>query len=664
VAGTPLRRASCLGLFVFLALFLPLRLLRAGAEQSLWIDETASLMLASHPVAVILDQCAVDTNPPGYFLALKAWLKLGKLILGSPGILWARALGTLAWTLGAILVWWLGRSLLPHGANLLLVSVAGSAFAAVAAQDARGYCLAVPALAAALLLILDLYAQPERAVRAQAARWSLTGLLLALALWSHLLSAIVFVCLALLFACLAARRRTGAFLGCGTAAFLAAGLSFLPWSLAVISAIGSLSASAATWMTPATVPNLLAVFYYWFPFGRVAGPGRLLLDALGIASLLLPVAAALLARRTRRASRPVLLFGALAGLGVAFAFVVSLWLLQRFGLMTVFFAPRYPALAAELWAAGLALLVLWAAAGADWPQPIAWLCLAPWLVASLAGQLLALQVERRGGLEEMRAHFAPFLPGAGKALYVMPSELLPYYRETFRDFRLRPIESLPCELATMEHATVLDVNFWHVLDRPRDLIARTLLERAPLAASRQAASFPDSRHDYAIYRLRGIDHAAARALCARGLAPTARPIPPAAAAVALPEAQEYQRGWSFPEVAPDLTIRRWASAPASELTFDRALPPGRYLLHLAGYNPPYPLTPAKVTVQPPEGVPQVERLPEGEFALAVPFDLTARHGPLRVGLSRATWSPKTATGAPDTRVLSLLLEYAWVERRS
>ena len=65
----PGRRAALLGLLLFLAVFLPLRLARAGAEQSLWIDETASFMLASHPFSVILDQCAVDTNPPGYFFA-------------------------------------------------------------------------------------------------------------------------------------------------------------------------------------------------------------------------------------------------------------------------------------------------------------------------------------------------------------------------------------------------------------------------------------------------------------------------------------------------------------------------------------------------------------------------------------------------------------------
>ena len=43
---------------------------RRGSSRAFGLTETASLMLASHPSSVILDQCAVDDNPPGYFLAL------------------------------------------------------------------------------------------------------------------------------------------------------------------------------------------------------------------------------------------------------------------------------------------------------------------------------------------------------------------------------------------------------------------------------------------------------------------------------------------------------------------------------------------------------------------------------------------------------------------
>ncbi len=665
VTAPPSRRASTLGFLLFLAVFLPLRLSRAAIEQSLWIDETASLMLASHPSSVILDQCAVDDNPPGYFLALKAWLKLGKLFLKEPGILWARSLGTLAWLLFALGLWSIGRSLAPAYANLLVVAVAGSAYAAVYAQDARGYCLAVPALSLAFLFMLDLYGHPERSRPAHAIRWCLVSLLTVIALWSHLLSALVFLLLCILFAVLAWRQRTMAFAACGAIALALGALSFLPWSFKILASIGFLKTSTVTWMTPATFPNLFSVFYYWYPFGRIGAPGHLSLDAWGVSSFLVPLAASIaLARRRRGEPNPLLLLVGAAGLTLSLAFVVCLWLLQRFGLMTVFYAPRYPALTVGLWAAGLAAIALWSSERAALRRSTAWLLLAPWLLASIAGQLWAIRTERQGGLREMRARFAPYLPPSGGDLYVMPSELRPFFRATFADFRLRPIEALPCDLVRLHGATVLDLNFWHLLDRPRDLIARELLGKDTFAARTDSLAFPDWRPDYAIYRLEGIDRPAAERLCRQGLRPAPRPIPPSAVAVALPEQQEYHRGWSFPEVAPDLAIRRWMSREASDLLFDRALPPGAYLLHLRGYNPGYPASPETITIRVPgESTVASRKAAEGELALDVPFVLSKRRSPLIIRLTRPTWSPKAATGANDARVLAALFEYAWVERR-
>jgi hypothetical protein len=668
------RRAAAFAL-LFVAAFLPLRLWRAGIEASLWIDETASFMLASHPVSTILDQCAADTNPPGYFLALKAWLRLGRLFLDEPGILWARSLGVAAWLCFAVCLWFLGRSLAPAHANLLLVAVAGSAYAAVAANDARGYSLATVGLCLALLLMVDVYAHPELSPRAASRRWLFCALAASGALWTHLLSVPVFLLLCLLFAGLAWRRRTREFAGLGAAALALAGLSFLPWSVKVLAGIGSLAASAVTWMTPATVPNLLAVFAYWYPFGRIGGPENPWLDAMGAASFVVPAAAALIvawrppaacvvARRPPRETTAVLPILAAGGLGIAALFVNLLWLLQRCGIMTVFYAPRYPALTAAFWSAGLAALAAWTAERARWRAGLAWLLLLPWLLAAGVGQMWALAAERQGGLREMRTRFAPYLPAPGGALYVMPSELRPFFRRTFADFRLEPIAALPCDLPHAQAATVLELNFWHVLDRPRDLVARRILEAGKLAAHRDVATFPDWRRDYAVSRLSGIDRAAGEALCRRGLGPSPRPVPRDAVATALPEDQEYHRGWSFPEVGEDLAIRRWASREASEILFDRPVPPGAYTLHLHGYNPPYPEVPARIKLSVQGEAAALSRdLPEGEFEVLLPLDLHASHDPFVLGVTRAAWSPRTATGAKDTRVLAALFAYAWVERR-
>ena len=106
-SGAALR--STAGLFLLLAIFLPLQLRRAALAGYWWVDESESVLLASGPVARIFDYAASDTNPPGYFLALKPWLALGRLLPGERGVLWARTPAVLAWALLAIFLWFKGR---------------------------------------------------------------------------------------------------------------------------------------------------------------------------------------------------------------------------------------------------------------------------------------------------------------------------------------------------------------------------------------------------------------------------------------------------------------------------------------------------------------------------------------------------------------------------
>lgn len=64
-------------LVLLLALWLAfaLRLHHLGA-QSLWYDETVSLTLAREPLGELLAHTSRDIHPPGYYLALAAWLQL------------------------------------------------------------------------------------------------------------------------------------------------------------------------------------------------------------------------------------------------------------------------------------------------------------------------------------------------------------------------------------------------------------------------------------------------------------------------------------------------------------------------------------------------------------------------------------------------------------
>ena len=52
---------------------------RASLESTVWADELFSLTLAAQSPARIVELTAADFHPPGYYLALKVWLKLGRL---------------------------------------------------------------------------------------------------------------------------------------------------------------------------------------------------------------------------------------------------------------------------------------------------------------------------------------------------------------------------------------------------------------------------------------------------------------------------------------------------------------------------------------------------------------------------------------------------------
>lgn len=689
-----------MGLLALVALVGPLRVARAAIDNSLWIDEIASFMLASHGLSEIVDHGAVDTNPPGYFVVLKAWLKAARWAGAEPGVLWARLPGTLCWLALAVAAWMAGRRL--GGASFssaLAWAVAAGAYAAVQANDARGYAISSVALFVCLGVLAVQYGEcgkgpagegpppPALVERATLLLWLLYAVAASAAMWTHLLAALVMVLLgfAWLVLALAVRRRCPSFLYLGGLAHLMAAASYLPWLLHLRAELASLHESAVGWMTPATVPNLLAVFAYWYPFGRIAGPeqpGWQLYDSAGALSLLTPVGAALwVARRGGRESgrpgrddrrerkqqdpRPLLVL-ALCGFGVALLFAGILWALQRFAGMTVFFAPRYPALTAALWAAGLAGLAAWAVERAGWLRSRVWVLLLPWLACSALGQLWVIGAERTGGLRAMRAHFAPLLPPAGARLYVLPDDLLPFFRRTFAGFDLRPVSELPCALRAVSPetaVTVADLNSWHVLDHPRALVARHLIAGGELAARVERASFPDWRPDFNLYRLSSIARAKAGELCARGgFEPAGWDDPPRALASATAEAQRYARGWSFPEVGPDLRIRRWGARANAEVRFDRPLAAGRYKLHYFGYRAGFPQEVALMRLR-VEGEPAAHafNVPEGPIELAFEFTLAraTRHPLLRV--THPTWRPHEVTGSADPRELASLLSHAWIE---
>jgi hypothetical protein len=665
-------------LLLLLALLLPLHLRRAALEGSLWLDETFSLMLAAQPVSHILDFSTIDTNPPGYFLALKAWLKLGRALAGEPGILWARSLGILAWLALAAGTGWLGRRLCGPalGAALAWV-VAGSGYAGWFAKDARGYSLATVALFLAFLALHALFDAARGAPKPalpEALLWATFAAGLAAAFWTHILSGLVAALLALLWLAmtlaLGGRRRR--FAWGGAAALAAAFLAVLPWALRLRGQAAALRGGATDWMTPATGETWRQVFLYWFPFGPSgdpASPPAWFWAPLGVLSLAAPLALFLIrassGRERRSGASSLAPWLAGSGLAIALLFTTTLWLLQRLHLAAVFHASRYPALTAAFWAAGLAGLAFIGGGEGRARGLASSLALVPWLLASALGQSAALRTETERG-SALRATLQA--AAAGAPLFVLPPELMPFHRELLRGHAARRIEELPCALPGLARVAVLDLNFWPSLSGPRDLIAARAIADGRLAQERAITVFPYPERDFTLTLLGGLHGAAARALCGGGerggFAPAPRPIPPDAASRALPEDQLFTDGWSFLELDGDFALRRWGTRSTVRVVFDRPLPPGDYALHFRGYRAAHPEARAIVRLRlagttAERGVTS----PGGEIDERLDLHLDRALARPVLVVEHPTWSPRDSGSPGDPRVLSVLLRWAWIEKR-
>lgn len=651
-----------MGFGLLIALLLPLVWMRAGAESRLWIDEIHSLQLSQLAVDRLLDESARDFHPPGYALALKLWIKIGRLGGLDPGLPWARALNVVVWLASAAAAWALGAAMLGRREGALLtLAVAGSAAAAVVVGDVRSYAFASCSLFLAVLLLAALRDSSRFGGYARWL-WAAYGALLSVALWSHLLAAPVVALLgATWIACVAATPQGGTQrtptwrLRPGLVAHAVPWLLFLPWLVEVPGQLAHLERTAPDWMTPASAGNLLRVFTWWLPLGRIGAPSpaaEIALSLLGGLAVAVPIAAGLGARRSEGPPGPASTLAALA-LPTAVGSVLLFWLLARLGIAATFHAPRYPLLVGGVLAAGLAGAAL--AGGRRVSRAAA--ALAFWIVAGLVGQALAIrQAAPAGGVAAFRPQVEALAAGTGGKLFVTPSELAPFVRRTFAGFDLRPIEELAC--SPPDAALVLDVNPWPALDRTRDLVMAQAIGAGLLAAGVDRRDFSDLQTSATLYRLEDLDRDLAAELCRRGFRPTAT-APADAIAAAEPEDQLAGDGWSYLELE-GLEARRWGTRPRVRIRFDRVVPPGSYLLHLRGARQPYPDEVATLAVR-MAGTSLDAELPvaPGAIDLALPVEIERARRPV-LSVGHPTWSPAAEMGSIDPRRLSFLFDAAWL----
>lgn len=681
-------RGYALAAVLLLAICGLLCLLRASQEGTFWVDEIYSVMLTRSPGTTLVRLTGCDTNPPAFYLALKAWLHTVHEIVPAPGIFSARAMTFAIWLvfiLGSALA--LARLYKLQAALVMLTAVGCSAYAALYATDLRPYSLAAPTIFGVFLLLLVIDqsslrpASAGRTIRV-GSLWLATSVLGALALYTNLLSAVLLIFVGLAWA----GTRNGGWsrrwrslvhvaLALGTS-----GLLFLPWCGQIAQQVAYLNASQPTWMTPPTVGNLLAVFWFWFPFGRIGYPGNTplpaFLEILGFASLLpLGLLGALtwqerkhLAGRIKRPHVTVatespaarLIRDASAALAATVLFVLALWALRRAGIAYTFHAPRHPALAADLWAFGLGAIAIVCVKRMRLRSSFAWLVLLPWLAASFSGQVLLLERGFSGGLKGALERASDLLPPAAGKVFATPADLIPFFRDSLSQFRVLSAKAMGCEARTGERLTVIDLNSWKSLDRGGELGVLDFIQTSRATKLLGHRTFTSAEGGFQIFKIEVLREAELLKRCeADWRTPTDVSLG-AASSRALPGAQIDPCHWSYLEFDRNGVPYRWATTGTTPVRFDRPLTAGKYRFHLAGFGH---AGSAEVTLH-LLGSDLRARVKErnGQIAVDAPITLLRNLRRPVLVVDTPTWVPASVGASRDQRTLSFALSNAWFQK--
>lgn len=162
------RRATVVPVLLVVALGVSLRLYRIGA-QPLWVDEATSLRFARQTVSQLWSWSTIvdPGNPPLYYSLLHGWLVFGD---GEASL---RLLSALFGVLTIPLVYALGRMIRDHRLGIVSALLfAISPFQVWYSQEARGYSLLTFGATSAMLGVAYLLRHPERSGSLRGAGWS------------------------------------------------------------------------------------------------------------------------------------------------------------------------------------------------------------------------------------------------------------------------------------------------------------------------------------------------------------------------------------------------------------------------------------------------------------------------------------------------------------
>ncbi|MDX1972826.1 MAG: hypothetical protein SFY68_09885 [Candidatus Sumerlaeia bacterium] len=214
-----------------------------------------------------------DAHPPGYYWLVKVVrdaailfsLKEELALLRLPGLLvhLAMILGT-AWGLKS-----LGCS--KHSIALAVLLVGLNPYFADCAAELRNYAVVNGSVHGSFLLFAVLMVHRNSGfTRGIAAAWLAYSLLLAVGMWMHLLCGVVALVLGLawLFVCCWEKGRHRVFLCGGILAHGGALILFFPWLLVMKDQLAYLSSANLSWMTPATIVNLIKCLSWSIPLAK------------------------------------------------------------------------------------------------------------------------------------------------------------------------------------------------------------------------------------------------------------------------------------------------------------------------------------------------------------------------------------------------------------